>query len=130
MVGTNSIFFLMSGAALLTYTAMYFFAHNQKVELKQKNATLNAALCTLQEERAKLIVKSDSIFMENTAQQTQIAHLNEEIRTLRASVERLESDNREVVQEYKSLESLLFESNNSNGIDAFQKIVGRYLTAK
>ena len=107
MVGVYSIFFLMSGTALLTFLAMYFFAHNQKVELKQKNATLNAALCILQEERAKLIVKLDGIFMENTAQHLQIAHLNEEIRTLYASIERLESDNQEVVKEYKSLESLL-----------------------
>jgi chromosome segregation ATPase len=107
MVGANSIFFLMSGAALLTYTTMYFFAHNQKVELKQKNATLNTALSSLQEERAKLIVKSDGVFMENTSQKAQIAHLNEEIRQLQASVERLESDNQQVVQEYKSLASRL-----------------------
>lgn len=106
MVGTDTIFFLMSGTALLTFLAMYFFALNQKLALKQKNATLNAALCILQEERIKLIVKSDGIFMENTAQQVHIAHLNEEIRTLYASIERLESDNQEVVKEYKSLESL------------------------
>lgn len=130
MVGANSIFFLMTGAALLTYTAMYFFAHNQKLALKQKNATLNTALCTLQEERAKLIVKSDGIFMENVAQKAEIAHLNEEVRTLRATLERLESDNQEVVKEYKSLESLLFDSGNSDGINAFQKIMGRYLKAK
>ena len=127
MVGANIIFFLMSGTGLLTFMAMYFFAYNQKVELKQKNNTLNAALCSLQEERAKLLVKSDGVFMENTAQQAQIAHLNEEIRTLRTTIDRLEMDNKEVVQEYKSLESLVFESDNSNGIDTFQKVIGRYL---
>jgi predicted nuclease with TOPRIM domain len=106
---------------------MYLFAHNQKLDLKQKNATLNAALCTLQEERAKLIVKSDGVFMENTAQQAEIAHLNDEIRELRASLMRLESDNQQVTKEYKSLESFVFESDSSSGIDAFQKIMGRYL---
>jgi predicted nuclease with TOPRIM domain len=127
MVGANSIFFLMVGAALLTYLTMYLFAHNQKLDLKQKNATLNAALSTLQEERAKLIVKSDGVFMENTAQQAEIAHLNDEIRELRASLMRLESDNQQVTKEYKSLESFVFESDSSSGIDAFQKIMGRYL---
>ena len=93
----------MSGTALLTFLAMHFFARNQKLEFKQKNATLNAALCILQEERAKLIVKSDGIFIENTAQQVQIAQMNEEIRTLYASIARLESDNQEVVKEYNAL---------------------------
>ena len=109
MVGANTIFFLMCGTGLLTFMTMYFFAYNQKVELKQKNNTLNTALCSLQEERAKLLVKSDGVFMENTAQQAQIAHLNEEIRTLRSTIDRLEMDNKEVVQEYKSLESLVFD---------------------
>jgi dynactin complex subunit len=127
MVGANSIFFLMTGAALLTYITMYLLAHNQKVELKQKNATLNAALCSLQEERAKLIVKSDGIFMENSAQQAEIAHLNDEIRELRSSLVRLESDNQQAVDEYKSLESFVFESDSNEGINAFQKIMGRYL---
>jgi predicted nuclease with TOPRIM domain len=127
MVGANSIFFLMMGAALLTYITMYLFAHNQKVELKQRNATLNAALSTLQEERAKLIVKSDGVFMENSAQQAEIAHLNDEIRELRSSLVRLESDNQQVVNEYKSLESFVFESDSNEGINAFQKIMGRYL---
>ena len=80
------------------------FAENE--ELRTYFKDLNAALCILQEERTKLIVKSDGIFMENTAQQVHIAHLNEEIRTLYASIERLESDNQEVVKEYKLLESL------------------------
>ncbi len=127
MVGANSIFFLMTGAAILTYITMYLLAHNQKVELKQKNATLNAALCSLQEERAKLIVKSDGIFMENSAQQAEIAHLNDEIRELRSSLTRLESDNQQVVDEYKSLESFVFESDTNEGINAFQKVMGRYL---
>jgi predicted nuclease with TOPRIM domain len=127
MVGANSIFFLMTGAALLTYITMYLLAHNQKVELKQKNATLNAALSTLQEERAKLIVTSDGVFMENSASQAEIAHLNDEIRELRSSLVRLESDNQKVVNEYKSLESFVFESDTNEGINAFQKIMGRYL---
>lgn len=127
MVGANSIFFLMTGAALLTYITMYLLAQNQKVELKQKNATLNAALSTLQEERAKLIVKSDGIFMESSAQQAEIAHLNDEIRELRSSLVRLESDNQQVVNEYKSLESFVFESDNNEGINAFQRIMGKYL---
>jgi uncharacterized protein (DUF3084 family) len=93
MVGANSIFFLMTGAALLTYITMYLLAQNQKSDFKQRNATLNAALSTLQEERAKLIVQSDGIFMENSAQQTEIAHLNDEIRELRSLLERLETDN-------------------------------------
>jgi uncharacterized protein (DUF3084 family) len=97
MVGANSIFFLMTGAALLTYITMYLMAQNQKAEFKKKNATLNAALCTLQEERAKLIVQSDGIFMENSAQQTEIAHLNDEIRELRSLSERLESENQKAV---------------------------------
>ena len=127
MVGANSIFFLMTGAALLTYITMYLLAHNQKIELKQKNATLNAALSTLQEERAKLIVTSDGVFMENSANQAEIAHLNDEIRELRSSLVRLESDNQKVVNEYKSLESFVFESDTNEGINAFQKIMGRYL---
>ena len=127
MVGANSIFFLMTGAALLTYITMYLLAHNQKIELKQKNATLNAALSTLQEERAKLIVTSDGVFMENSANQAEIAHLNDEIQELRSSLVRLESDNQKVVNEYKSLESFVFESDTNEGINAFQKIMGRYL---
>jgi predicted nuclease with TOPRIM domain len=127
MVGTNSIFFLMVGAALLAYLTMYLLAHNQKLDLKQKNATLNAALSTLQEERAKLIVKSDGVFMENTAQQTEITHLTEEIRELRSALVRLESDKQQVTKEYKSLESLVFESDSIHGIDAFQRIMGKYL---
>jgi chromosome segregation ATPase len=128
MVGANSIFFLMTGAALLTYLTMYLSAQNQKIELKQKNATLNAALSSLQEERAKLIVKSDGIFMESSSQQAEIAHLNEEIRMLRSSLEKLESDNSKV-QEYKSLESFVFESDNSKGIDAFQRLMRRFSKA-
>jgi len=127
MVGANTIFFLMSGTALLSFIGMYFFAYNQKVEFKQKNKLLNTALCSLQEERAKLIVKSDGVFIQNTTQQAEIAHLNEEIRVLRCTIDRLEMDNKEVVKEYKSLESLVFESNNGNGVDAFQKVIGRYL---
>jgi predicted nuclease with TOPRIM domain len=127
MVGASSIFFLMSGAALLTYITMYLLSLNQKMELKQKNATLNAALSGLQEERAKLIVKSDDIFTENSTQQAQIAHLNEEIRVLRASVEKLESDNQKVETDYKTLQSFVFDSDSSNGVDAFQRIIGRYL---
>jgi predicted nuclease with TOPRIM domain len=127
MVGASSIFFLMSGAALLTYITMYLLSLNQKMELKQKNATLNAALSGLQEERAKLIVKSDDIFTENSTQQAQIAHLTEEIRVLRASVEKLESDNQKVETDYKTLQSFVFDSDSSNGVDAFQRIIGRYL---
>jgi predicted nuclease with TOPRIM domain len=127
MVGASSIFFLMSGAALLTYITMYLLSLNQKMELKQKNATLNAALSGLQEERAKLIVKSDDIFTENSTQQAQIAHLNEEIRVLRASVEKLESDNQKVETDYKTLQSFVFDSDNNHGVDAFQRIIGRYL---
>jgi uncharacterized protein (DUF3084 family) len=126
MVGANSIFFLMTGAALLTYITMYLMAQNQKSELKQRNATLNAALSTLQEERAKLIVKSDGIFMENSAQQAQIAHLNDEIRELRSLSERLESENQQVVTEYKSLQTFVFEGDNSKSIDAFQRLMGKY----
>jgi chromosome segregation ATPase len=129
MVGANSIFFLMTGAALLTYLTMYLSAQNQKLELKQKNATLNAALSSLQEERAKLIVKSDGIFMENSAQQAEISHLNEEIKTLRSTLKRLESDNTKVQEEYKSLESFVFESDNSKGIDAFQRLMRRFSKA-
>jgi predicted nuclease with TOPRIM domain len=127
MVGASSIFFLMSGAALLTYITMYLLALNQKMELKQKNATLNAALSGLQEERAKLIVRSDDIFTENSTQLAQIAHLNEEIRVLRASFEKLESDNQKVETDYKTLQSFVFDSDSSNGVDAFQRIIGRYL---
>ncbi len=130
MVGANSIFFLMTGAALLTYLTMYLYAQNQKIELKQKNATLNAALSALQEERAKLIVKSDSIFTENSAQQAEITHLSEEIRILRTSLEQLETENSRVVNDYKSLESFVFESDNSKGIDAFQRLMGRFAKAK
>jgi uncharacterized protein (DUF3084 family) len=126
MVGANSIFFLMTGAALLTYITMYLMAQNQKSEWKQKNATLNAALSTLQEERAKLIVKSDGIFMENSAQQTEIAHLNDEIRELRASLQRIESENQQVATEYQSLQSFVFEGDNSKSIDAFQRLMGKY----
>jgi uncharacterized protein (DUF3084 family) len=126
MVGSNSIFFLMTGAALLTYITMYLMAQNQKADMKRKNATLNAALCSLQEERAKLIVKSDGIFMENSAQQAEIAHLNDEIRELRASLERLESENQQVTTEYKSLQTFVFEGDNSKSIDAFQRLMGRY----
>lgn len=117
----------MVGAALLTFLTMYLFANNQKLELKQRNATLNAALSTLQEERAKLIVKSDGVFMENTAQQAEITHLTNEISELRAALVRLESDKQDVTKDYKSLESLVFESDSSNGIDAFQRIMSRYL---
>jgi uncharacterized protein (DUF3084 family) len=101
MVGANSIFFLMTGAALLTYITMYLMAQNQKSELKQRNTTLNTALSTLQEERAKLIVQSDGVFMENTAQQAEIAHLNDEIRELRSLLERLESENKKGAMAYK-----------------------------
>jgi chromosome segregation ATPase len=127
MVGTSTIFFLMTGAALLTYLTMHLLAQNQKTELKQKNATLNAALSAAQEERAKLIVSSDGVYLDNTAKQTEIAHLNEEIRELHAKISKLESDNQEVVQEYKSLKSFVFESDTAHGIDAFQKLMGRYL---
>jgi uncharacterized protein (DUF3084 family) len=101
MVGANSIFFLMTGAALLTYITMYLMAQNQKSELKQRNTTLNTALSTLQEERAKLIVQSEDVFMENTAQQAEIAHLNDEIRELRSSLERFESVNKKGGMAYK-----------------------------
>jgi uncharacterized protein (DUF3084 family) len=101
MVGANSIFFLMTGAALLTYITMYLMAQNQKSELKQRNTTLNTALSTLQEERAKLIVQSDGVFMENTAQQAEIAHLNDEIRELRSLLERLESEKQKGAMAYK-----------------------------
>ena len=126
MVGSNSIFFLMTGAALLTYITMYLMAQNQKSDMKKRNATLNTALCSLQEERAKLIAESDSIFMENTAKQTEIAHLNDEIRELRSSLERLESENQQVTTEYKSLQTFVFEGDNSKSIDAFQRLMGRY----
>ncbi|MDZ7877054.1 MAG: hypothetical protein U5L45_05260 [Saprospiraceae bacterium] len=126
MVGANSIFFLMTGAALLTYITMYLMAQNLKAELKRKNTTLNAALSSLQEERAQLIVKSDGIFMENTAQQTEIAHLNDEIRELRVSLERLESENQQVTMEYKSLQTFVFEGDNTKSIDAFQRLMSKY----
>jgi predicted nuclease with TOPRIM domain len=127
MVGASSIFFLMTGAAALTYITMYLLAQNEKMDLKQKNATLNAALSSLQEERAKLIVTTDGVFMENAAKQAEIAHLNEEIKSLRSSIEQLDFDKQQVTKEFKSLESFVFEGNNPIGIDAFQRLIGRYL---
>jgi predicted nuclease with TOPRIM domain len=111
----------------LTYITMYLLAQNEKTDLKQKNATLNAALSSLQEERAKLIVTTDGVFSENSAKQAEIAHLNEEIKSLRSSIEQLDFDKQQVTKEYKSLESFVFEGTNPVGIDAFQRLIGRYL---
>ena len=128
MVGASSIFFLMTGSAVLTFVTMYLLAQNQKIELKQKNATLNAALSGLQEERAKIIATTDGVFTENSAKTAEIAHLNEEIKSLHASIEQLNFDKQQVTKEYKSLESFVFEGDNKVGIDAFQRIIGRYLS--
>ncbi len=106
---TSAVFTLMSGAAAWAFSAMYFYNKNTVSNLRKKLKSYNTALSQLQEERAKMIVKTEDMFSENASLNVHFAHLTEENKILRGAMERLESDNRQLISEYKKLEELLFE---------------------
>jgi uncharacterized membrane protein YgaE (UPF0421/DUF939 family) len=98
---TSAVFTLMGGAVALAFSAMYFYSQNIATDLKKKLRTYNAALSQLQEERAHLIVKTEDMFSDNASQNAHLAHLNEENKALRGVIERLETDNHLLMDEYK-----------------------------
>ena len=108
--GTSEVFMLLIGSALLPLAAMYFFSQNQKADLDHKYSRLNAALSSLQEERAALNLKADKIFSDNASQRGLITFLTQELKTLHNSVERLEADKEEILSEYSHLKSTASES--------------------
>lgn len=102
----------MTGAAALAFAAMYFYAQNKVFDVKKKLTLYNTALTQLQEEKSKLIVKTEDMFSENASQNVHLTHLNEENRLLRGNIELLEMDNVRQKEEYKKLAELLFEGNS------------------
>ena len=101
---TTAVFTLMMGAIGLSCTALYFHFKNITEELKLKINTFNTALSNLQGERHNLMAKSDNMYLENASQTVENERLSEEITLLKSSLERLETDNRLILREYKKIE--------------------------
>jgi predicted nuclease with TOPRIM domain len=107
---TTALFYLMSGAALLSFGAMYFHHSNLLSDMKTKLQSLNTALSLLQNERSELMSKTDRMFSESASQSVALEKRNQEVEYLRSSVERLENDNQLLIREYQKLERLVLQS--------------------
>ena len=116
MTCTTAVFSLMCGAAALMLAAMYFYAQNTRQKLTAKAAQLNAALSALQQERAELIIKTENMFSENASQSVHVTHLAEENRVLRGTLDRVETDNRELTNAYQTLDNKhqILKNDNEN----------------
>ena len=112
MTCATAVFILMGVAAALAFAATSFYAQNIVSDLKRKLQTYNTALAHLQEERARLIVKTENMYSDNASQDVHLTHLKEENRLLRRAIERLEIDNHLLTEEYKKLGELLFENHS------------------
>lgn len=109
MTCTTAVFTLMMGAAILGCAALYTYFNNILTGLKSKIDSLNTALSVLQEERGQLIEKNDALFMETATQSGEIERLTGEEKHHKSMIERLETDNRHLIREYKILDNYLKE---------------------
>ena len=103
---TPAVFCLMIGAASLSFLAAYYFAKTQIESLKSQNEKMRTTVINLQYAQA---AATKELLERNEQAPTSRGFdvLAEENALLKAAIERLENDNRLLVNAYKSLEERL-----------------------
>jgi predicted nucleic acid-binding Zn-ribbon protein len=107
-IDATVIFVLMSVAALLSGTAVYFQQRFRHAEQKAKNTRLHAALVSLQEERANLIVKNQIMYTDKASLSAELNQVREQQKILRGQIEKLEREKIHLQQGHQSIEKMLF----------------------
>lgn len=101
------VFAMMAGAAALAFGLAWFWLNDRILNLEQNAQQINTQLTTLQLERSKLIKRANELQAEFEKQESGKLELQQNVSILRESLERLEVENNMLLNENKTLESII-----------------------